>query len=173
MKKAVILSLIVFALLIVVGAVQFITQRSNCGGNSAALAGTARSAELIRMALLEPDHGRRPTFKEIVPSGSWKDVFAFGWGVKSYWVLKELDSSETRPVIICAQCFGNVPQPTIWNLHRSNPAFAAGFLNGENRLLSIPEFNSIDFHLYQYVTEMDVANSKSDNDSHSPGDPQQ
>ena len=173
MKKSVILVLALGTLLIVGSAVNFVTTRSNCGGNSAALAYTGRSAELIRMALMEHPPGRYQTFRGIVLQSTLNDVFDFGWGVDSYWVLKEFDSSETRPVVICAQCFDNVPQPTNWNLHRRNPAFAAGYLHGDSRLLTIQEFNSIDFHSYEYITKMDVANSKSANESHRPGNPQQ
>jgi hypothetical protein len=138
-------------------ALPVMSRSTNCGGNSAALSYTQGVALTVIMALDERE-GEAPTaFDSLVPPPTWSQVFGFGWGVKSYWVRKDIAPSETGPIVVCAQCFGNVPQPTLWNLYHRNPAFAAAFLRGRTRLLGMDEYNSLDFHKYQYVTKDDVS----------------
>ena len=138
-------------------ALPIMSRSTNCGGNSAALTYTHELALTVVMALDER-RGEDPTaFDLLVPPSTWQQVFRFGWGVKSYWVRKDIAPSETGPIVVCAQCFGNVPQPTLRNLYHRNPAFAAAFLRGRPRLLGMDEYNSLDFHRYQYVTRDDAS----------------
>ncbi len=175
MKKWGILAFVIVTFLIVGFAISLTISTSNCGGNSAALTYTSGAAAQISMALDETPKPGGQTLREIVPPDSWNAVFRFGWGVQSYWVLKKIEASESGPVIICAQCFGNVPQPAVWNLYRGNPAFAAGYLNAKAGLLTIHEFNSIDLHRYEYISKTDVEVVKigSRVDRPGAGEPQQ
>ena len=146
---------IVAALLLIL--LPAVTRQTNCGGNSAALSYTAELASYVSMALVERRTNAAVPFVSLVAPATWHEVFRFGWGVKSYWIRKDITLSETGPIVICAQCFGNVPQPSIWNLYHRNPSFAAGFLGGHSRLLNMAEYNSVDFSGFTYVTEQDVS----------------
>jgi len=171
MKKTTILIVLVLGLLVAWVSISFVITKTNCGGNSAALVYTGETAAFIGMELEGNAHTSHAMFVDLVPPSVWHSAFNFGWGVKSYWVLKKIDSSETGPVVICAQCFENVPKPTIWNLYRKSPAFAAGFLRGRARLLEMQEFNSLDLHRYEYVTEKDVADYHPDDPARKTADP--
>ena len=158
MKKTIVIVVILLALLLV--GLPVITRCTNCGGNSAALAYTAQVATYVSMAIENRQTEAPTAFSSLVPPSSWPEVFQFGWGVKSYWVRKDITPSETGPIVVCAQCFGNVPQPTVWNLYRRNPSFAAGFLRARSRLLHMTEYNSLDFNEYHFVKEEDVSNQQ-------------
>lgn len=137
-----------------------ISRWSNCGGNTVAVAYTSQVAMCMKMAINERQTDAPATFDSLIPPSSWPEVFQFGCGVKSYWVLKNITPLESGPVIICAQFFDNVPQPTIWNLYRRNSAFAAGFLREHARLLDETEYNSLDFNKYFLVTKEDVSSQQ-------------
>lgn len=145
-------------LLFLMLALLMMSRSTNCGGNSAALAYTHHIAQYARMAIDQRQNDSQTSFESLVPVSSWPEVFRFGWGVKSYWVRKEIEPSQLEPVVVCAQCFGNVPQPTIWNFYRRNPRFAAGFLNNRSKLLDMAEYNSLDFNKYTFIKEEDISN---------------
>jgi hypothetical protein len=71
-----------------------------------------------------------------------------GWGmsgadflVRSSFVLG--NSSNRGIVIVCERQFGNVPQPTIWNLYHQNPAHAVGYSDGTAGLISPEQFSNL------------------------------
>lgn len=139
----------------------FLEKSSNCGGNSAALSYTNNVSLCVIIALKERSKESGAIhFSELIPPESWNKVFRFGWGVKSYWVRRSIDSSDRAPVIICAQCFDNVPEPKPWNFYKRTPRFAAGFLHEPSRLLEMREYNALNFHEYRYIREIDVLQKK-------------
>ena len=76
----------------------------------------------------------------------------FSWGVKSYWIKKTIHLNEGKPIVVCGQYFSNVPRPSIFNFFQTNPSFAACFI-GRQSLLTIEEYNKIDFREYVYIHE--------------------
>jgi hypothetical protein len=40
--------------------------------------------------------------------------------------------------------YGNVAQPTFWNLHRQNIAHAVGYADGTTALISLEQFAALD-----------------------------
>ncbi len=155
MKKTIPIVAVVLIILAVI--LLGMDQSTNCGRNSAALSYTGKVSSCVRATLMERELDGPAPFASLVPSTSWSEVFRFGWGVKSYWVKKEITSSDSSPIVICAQYFDNVPQPTLWNLYRRNPSFAAGFLLTRSRLLDRTEYNSIDFNQYFFLRKEDIS----------------
>ena len=130
-----------------------VRKTSNCGGNSAALNNTRQIAITCRMMLYERKSSDSLTVDEILSDKEMDDVISYGWGVKLYWIKDEMNKEEDQPVVVCGQSFGNVPQPTIWNLYRKNPGFAVAYLDGRARVMNVAEFNDFDFSGYTYIHE--------------------
>ena len=156
-KKRALMLIVIVVCLIAVILLPLISASTNCGGNSAALSYTFNVAIDVNLALKERHKESDPiAFLTLIPPESWKKVFKFGWGVRSYWVRKEIDPSGTEPIIICAQYFDNIPRPKLWNLYKRTPRFAAGFLFEPSRLLEIREYNALNFNEYQYISKEDI-----------------
>lgn len=122
-------------------------QRTNCGGNSAALNQVRNLALLVR---IQAEERPGPVRVETLPQETREEFRRRG---KNHWIpganfLLRRDISaggESNPVIaVCDHEYDNVPQPTIWNLHRKNPAHAVAFYDGRTALISPAQFAQMD-----------------------------
>jgi hypothetical protein len=131
--------------------------KTNCGGNSAALTYTKS------IALAAAIYGREIAGESnVIQAEAMLDDFdfrsscSFGWGVRSFWLKKEIDREEKEPTVICAQIFSNVPQPALRNFYAKNPGFAPAYSDGTTKILTPPEFNRIDLATYCLIQEVDL-----------------
>lgn len=148
-KKIITTVLVGMLALIGVGAiVPFLFARaSNCGGNSAALVNckqillTAQLFEATNSLFLAAVQMRSIEREQFLKLGanSWT-------GDARYWVRTNgLNlTSPTQIVVFCDQMFANVPQPTLWNLFRHNPAHAIGFADGTTGLMTPEAYARLD-----------------------------
>lgn len=149
MKRVVITVLIAGAILAVFG----IGKTSNCGGNSAALFKTRYVATSFNLIFSGERNDEVFRLEDWLSDPESRTALSFGWGVRSFWLKNEIGREDALPVAVCGQVFSNVPQPTIWNLFRKNPGFAASYMDGTARILSIEEFNDFDFTDYTHIHE--------------------
>jgi len=86
---------------------------------------------------------------------------------KSHWVSGAdffvrtnlaIPSNGRAVVIICEKPFDNVPQPTIWNFYRKNPAHAAGYSDGSKGLISPAEFALLDLAEFVLLSSVPTNN---------------
>jgi hypothetical protein len=158
-KKTLIYTGVSIAFLFVVAASPLKTV-SNCGGNSAALS-YSRSLSLSILSQIEENQitgkGSYPFDAEVFfksPEIKKSIAHNFSWGVKSYWIKKTIHLNEGKPIIVCGQYFSNVPRPSIFNFFQTNPSFAACYID-KQFLLTLSEYNEIDFREYVYIHEND------------------
>ena len=120
---------------------------SNCGGNSAA-ASNCRSIALT--VLLESsdsddvfdfDHASKDCRNDLARSSS--DM----WTAGAKYLLRNGPIHTGRGtheiVVVCDTPYGNVPQPSIWNLHRRTIRHAAGYSDGSIGWLTPAEFAAL------------------------------
>ncbi len=154
------------------GAVAFLelslaSQRSNCGGNSAALWACSQVAGLCRLAADERRsagdnvplqletllnrEGEEPDLREAMHSGFVHE--------EDYLILNPTTriAPDTRTmVIVCSHAYDNVPRPTpwnLWNLFRRTTAHAAGYSDGTYDLISPADFSALDQRQFVRLTE--------------------
>ena len=122
---------------------------SNCGGNSYALA--ACKDYVMRASLASGKGGREFS----IASLGIADREEVARWAKNHWIggadflilTNEVSMRGTQSVlIVCDQPFGNIPQPTVWNLYHKNPAHAVGYSDGSTGLISPLEFAALDLH---------------------------
>jgi len=120
---------------------------SNCGGNSYALtackqiviyARVATPTNISMLDLASLDASDQTNLFRIADS-HW----TAGAG---YWVKTNNlgDTTQRQIIVVCDVAYDNVPQPTLWNFYRRNPAHAVGFSDGNTGLISPEEFTRMD-----------------------------
>jgi hypothetical protein len=119
---------------------------SNCGGNSAAGSNCRNVAVLAVVAGSES--GDTLDFKHL--SSEYQNELACIdtlWTPDAKYLLRSgpihtgHDTHEV--VVVCDTPYGNVPQPTIWNLHHRTLRHAAGFSDGSLGWLTPAEFAAL------------------------------
>ena len=147
MKKVAITVLIAGAVVAIFG----IGKTSNCGGNPAALSYARHIAMSCYNSLYDKNENESLRIEDWLADSENRERLDFSWGVKSFWLKKKIKKDDELPVAVCGQMFSNVPQPTIWNLFKKNPGFAASYIDGTARILTIEEFNDFNFTDYTYI----------------------
>lgn len=118
---------------------------SNCGHNSYALFACREYTRISGWATAEG--------KTIVFEFGETDKADAARLAKSHWIggtdfliKTNLAGGATlrQVVIVCEKSFDNVPQPSIWNFYRKNPAHAVGYSDGSTGLISLSEFQALD-----------------------------
>jgi len=63
-----------------------------------------------------------------------------------YFIRKEWASltNSHEIVVICDVAYGNIPQPSFWNLHRRTFRHAIGYSDGKSALLTPAQFKDLD-----------------------------
>ena len=121
---------------------------SNCGGNSSALSKCKLVALSARIEA-EDNHG---VFDYNSLSAEAQQEFVKA--TQSNWIptarflirrgATEMRQKDREILVICDTAYGNVPQPTFWNLHRQNMAHAVGYADGTTALISPQQFAALD-----------------------------
>ncbi len=142
----------VFVLVALVGGVTALMvgtsfQRTNCGGNTAALHTCQQFA-----VLFEENAGGKAQFSisALALTASSEEIVRSTRAPMASAEFLVLDPSKPVAVgkhdviFVCARPFGNIPRPTIWNLYRANTAYAAAFSDGTAGLISPEGFAALD-----------------------------
>jgi len=149
MSRGFLSAIICVGMIVLMGAVVLpgLAPASNCGGNSYAMQackqvliyerwGRGTNGATFNLARL--DAVDRTNLFRVVTShwtsgaGYWLQTNGFSGGMAK------------QVVVVCDTIYDNVPQPTIWNLYRRNPAHAVGYSDETTGLISPAEFKALD-----------------------------
>ena len=137
----------------------FLAKHRTGGGNSA----TISACKMIMLDLQLASQDLGPHFDVSQLSQEWKtDITRAAtnhWIVGARILLRTnitTGSGSNRIIVICDTAYGNVPQPTIWNGYRSNPAHAAGCSDGSSTLISPADFQKL--NLAEFVDAFTAGN---------------
>lgn len=137
-----------------------LTPASNCGGNSYAL---NACKHYVMVAVMAADDGKSDIskFGEAEKSEAAKLANDHWIGGAGFLVRSNLASTNMSPrvVIVCEKSFDNVPQPTLWNFYRKNPAHAIGYSDGSTGLISPAEFKTLDLTGFVSLSNLATNNS--------------
>jgi hypothetical protein len=151
------------------------SQSSNCGGNSAALHVCSFYPLTLLMQMSEQGLNSRDsetpnTLTSDLTSADLAQVFESMNGSAEYSIRNpdsRFPAGDREVVIVCDVEFGNVPQPTMWNLYRRSPAYAIGFANGTSELITPAEYGRLDRS--NFITVREWIHSRSTRASDSDG----
>ena len=147
--KKTILITIGFAVLFVTIAAAFLpllARTTNCGGNSYALSGCKVIGAVASM-LAEESSNSFNVLKFPYTNSSYmiklaqREDFGGDFLIKTNFVS---DSPKREIILVCKKQFDNVPQPTVWNLFRRNPAHAVCYSDISTALISPQQFAELD-----------------------------
>ena len=136
----------------------FLSRSSNCGGNSAA---SSNCRYIALAALVEgSDSNDVLNFEHI--SNDTQNQLAHTerdfWTSGAKYLLRRglihTGHGTHEIVVVCDTPYGNVPQPSIWNLHRRTLRHAVGYSDGSIGWLTLAEFaqlNRSNFFLPDYA----------------------
>lgn len=135
---------------------------SSCSGNSVALSEAGQIARACAVNIyLSRRHPVPLRIEDALKDKSIRDILTNAApDIKAFWIKNEILGDKDELVVICGECFGDIPQPTIWKLYRKTPGFAAAYLDGRARVISPYDFGEIDFSEYTYVRTCDLNASK-------------
>lgn len=134
--------------------------RTNCGGNSAAES-NCRSIALTALVegsdsnnVFDIEHASKETQTDIARAE--RDFWTSGakYLVRIGPIHTGHDTHEI--VVVCDTAYGNVPQPSIWNLHRRTLRHAVGYSDGSIGWLTPAEFSDLNrsnFFVPKYTPE--------------------
>jgi len=121
---------------------------SNCGGNSSAL---SKCKMVVLLARIEAERNHSNFDYISLPAAAQQE---FVKGTQSHWNpnarflirrgATDLQKKGREIFVICDTAYGNVPQPTFWNLHHQNIAHAVGYIDGTTALITPKEYASLD-----------------------------
>lgn len=128
---------------------------SNCGGNSYALYACENYVTITHMAV---DDGKSvlSNLGEAEKSEAAKLAMSHWISGADFLVRTNFTSTKTSRIvaIVCEKSFGNVPQPTLWNFYRKNPAHAVGYSEGSAGLISPAEFKALDLTGFIHLSSL-------------------
>ena len=132
-----------------------LSSHTNCGGNSYAL---YACKQFITMTQLDTEVGSIDISKlgEDERSEAAKLAKSVWTGHADFLIRTNFATTNTPRllVIVCERPFNNVPQPTIWNLYRKNPAHAVGYSDGSTALISPAEFEVLNFTGFIHLSSL-------------------
>jgi hypothetical protein len=131
---------------------------SNCGGNSSALS----FCKQIALGVLLDNTNNPAVFDVNLLSQETKgELRAFvgnHWIPNARFLLRrnalDITAVPHKIIVVCDQPFGNVPQPTFWNLHRSTIRHAAVLADGTIRLLTPDEFGALKLPDFVFLSDV-------------------
>jgi hypothetical protein len=136
--------------------------KTNCGGNSAALASVHRIAIAATVRASDPPDHR---FHFAAVSGSNRDEFADyaynHWLPGAHFLVCRTPVIEGEPkriIVVCDTPYGNVPRRWIGS---APPAHAAAYSDGSYGLISAQEFAAVDRSAFVPLDELYPRGSKS------------
>jgi hypothetical protein len=121
---------------------------SNCGGNSSAL---SRCGMIVLSARSEAE-GNHGVFDYNALSPEAQQEFVkvtqSHWNPTARFLIRrgatDIGKRAKEIFVICDTAYGNVPQPTFWNLHHQNIAHAVGYIDGTRALISPKDYALLD-----------------------------
>ena len=154
-KTAIVIGLILLVGMLVAMILPLLTSASNCGGNSYALVACANYVTITHMAV---DDGESDISKlgEVEKSDAAKLAKSSWISDADFLVRTNFTSTNTSRMvaIVCEESFGNVPQPTLRNFYRKNPAHAVGYSDGSTSLISPVEFKALDLNGFIHLSSL-------------------
>lgn len=163
--KTTLVSLLSIAALVVVATLvlPLLARPSNCGGNSYAL---NACKQITYYAVRLTPATNWPSNLEDLDSIDRTDFFHLSqshWTPDAdYWIRTNafVAATQRQIVVFCDQLYDNVPQPTIWNFFRHNPAHAVGFSDETTDLISPTLFEQLDRHNFVSLRTVEQSYSK-------------
>jgi hypothetical protein len=146
-KKIIIaLTVLLFALIAAGMLLPALAKTTNCGRNSAVLSVCNTCG--MELYLASDDLGRRYDITQLSDSCKIElaKLASNHWiSEAKFFVRTNITLNDTQKLIwvVCDTPFENVPQPTIWNGYRKNPAHAVGFSDGTTGLIKPAEFKKL------------------------------
>jgi hypothetical protein len=137
----------VLAVLLIMGwGLPLLARATNCGGNSAAI--SVCKTCVINLKLAVEDDSRPFSIYDLAPSNKTEiaTISKNPWiaGSKLYVRTNVVFNSQPRQLmVVCDTIYDNVPQPTIWNAYRKNPAHAVAYSDCSVGLISPEEFKKL------------------------------
>jgi hypothetical protein len=134
-----------------------ISHRTNCGGNSAALARVQEYAELARLGAAEStEHAFRvevvtPEQRQRLAELAHYDWIPVARFLVSTAAISDQESQSKRIIVVCDTPYRNVPQRWIGS---APPTHAAGFSDGSISLISQAEFTALDRSAFKFLDEL-------------------
>ena len=134
---------------------------SNCGGNSATM--SACRTIMLDMRLASEDLGKRFDVRQL--SRERKTDIAIA--ATNYWIVRgkillrkniSIGNGSNQIMAVCDAAYDNVPQPTIWNHYKKNPAHAVGYSDGSVGLISPADFKKL--NLAEFVDASSLASNE-------------
>jgi hypothetical protein len=123
-----------------------LSHTSNCGGNSDSASNCRQIALTIRVAagdsndIYDFNHLSKEYRNDLV-------IATRGWTGEAKYLLNpgpiHTETDTNVLVVVCDTPFDNVPQPTIWNLHRRSLMHAAGYSDGSVQWLTPEQFAAL------------------------------
>lgn len=121
---------------------------SNCGGNSSALS-ICKMLVLSAHIEAEDSHGVFD-YNSLSTEAQMEFVKATysHWNPTAKFLIRrgatDIRKKDREIFVICDTAYGNVPQPTFWNLHRQNIAHAVGYADGTTALIPPEKYTALD-----------------------------
>jgi hypothetical protein len=120
-------------------------QRTNCGGNSAALSACSYFSECVADAARNRP-GQFLAGLDLTEAAHRVSHYGF-IGHDEFLIAPystQIDPSRRDVVIVCKKAYGNVPKPSLWNLYQRHLGHAVGYSNGEVDLVSPSKYAELD-----------------------------
>jgi len=121
---------------------------SNCGGNSSALSSCKQA--VISARIEAEDNNGVFNYNSLSAEAQKEFVKATHshWNPTAKFLIRrgatDIRKKAGEIFVLCDTAYGNVPQPTFWNLHRQNMAHAVGYADGTTSLISPEQFAALD-----------------------------
>jgi hypothetical protein len=125
-----------------------LTRTSNCGGNSAARSVCINVA--LESVVIAGDSNDIVDLNRVTPKNQEQlaRMTATIWTPDAKYFLRKgqihCGRGTHEIIVVCDMLYGNVPLPTIWNLHHRNFRHAAGYSDGTAGWLTTAEFGALD-----------------------------
>ncbi len=123
-----------------------LTRTSNCGGNSATMSSCCTI--MLDLQLASENLGNQFNVGQLSQE-SKADITR---SATNYWIVRgkillrtniTTVGGSNQIMVVCDAAYDNVPQPTIWNHYKKNPAHAVGYSDGRVGLISPNEFKKL------------------------------
>jgi len=121
---------------------------SNCGGNSSALYKCGIAVLLARIEAEDNDGVFNYNSLSTEAQQEFVKWTQSHWNPTARFLIRrgptDIQKKDREIFVICDTPYGNVPQPTFWNLHHQNIAHAVEFTDGTTALISPEQFAALD-----------------------------
>ncbi len=157
-RHGIALAAVSLAIATFVGAAHLIFARpTNCGGNSKVMSQCRLVAGTVSMAARE-NEGRFSTSQLQSEYRDWiTNAGQDSWDKKSFLLIKSnfrYSTNSQEIIAVWNKPYGNIPQPTVWNLFHKNPAHVVVRADGTVGLIKPDEFKGL--RLADFISAKDI-----------------